>query len=181
MATSKNKINLSRQGLREACTRVPCMPALVHFPSHHLWLVQLQLTERLSYLETSFTRSSLNSESSILSLLCATVVISALVTLCVYLRRLLRTVCLSVAVFLCCSIAMVVRAYQDHTFSHEAYFDDRGADGYAQPLTERVNVCKNCSIDLAFVLSLACFVASHATYRVLLLPKGSRRTSLWCT
>jgi hypothetical protein len=33
---------------------------------------------------------------------------------------------------------MVVRTFQSDTFSHEPYFDDRGAEGYAQPLTERV-------------------------------------------
>jgi hypothetical protein len=34
----------------------------------------------------------------------------------------------------------MVRASQATTFSTSAYFDDRGAHGTAQPITERVNV-----------------------------------------
>lgn len=36
----------------------------------------------------------------------------------------------------------MVRASQATTFSSESYFDDRGAHGYAQPITEHVNVRK---------------------------------------
>jgi hypothetical protein len=34
----------------------------------------------------------------------------------------------------------MVRTSQATTFSSESYFDDRGAYGYAQPITEHVNV-----------------------------------------
>jgi hypothetical protein len=34
----------------------------------------------------------------------------------------------------------MVRASQATTFSSESYFDDRGVYGYAQPITEHVNV-----------------------------------------
>ena len=34
----------------------------------------------------------------------------------------------------------MVRASQATTFSSESYFDDRGVHGYAQPITEHVNV-----------------------------------------
>ena len=36
----------------------------------------------------------------------------------------------------------MVRASQATTFSSESYFDDRGVHGYAQPITEHVNVRK---------------------------------------
>lgn len=34
----------------------------------------------------------------------------------------------------------MVRSSQAYTFSSSPYFDERGPHGYAQPITERVNV-----------------------------------------
>ena len=64
------------------------------------------------------------------------------------------------------------------TFSSSPYFDDRGPHGYAEPITERVNVryasrkpvCKTANTPL---------LASFAPGRFVLLPKRRRCTALW--
>lgn len=62
------------------------------------------------------------------------------------------------------------------TFSSSSYFDDRGPHGYAQPITEHVNV----GICALWQLHLLIFIAPLATYSFILLPKRSRRSTLWC-
>lgn len=72
----------------------------------------------------------------------------------------------------------MVRASQATTFSSESYFDDRGAHGYAQPITEHVNVREFTCI--CHDISSFHRPAPFATYRVILFPGGRRWIPLWC-
>jgi len=72
----------------------------------------------------------------------------------------------------------MVRASQATTFSSESYFDDRGVHGYAQPITEHVNVRELASIQ--HHVSHFHRPASFATYCVILFSGGGGWISLWC-
>ena len=64
------------------------------------------------------------------------------------------------------------------TFSSSPYFDDRGPHGYAEPITERVNV-RFSAKSHTHSPSNTPPLASFASCRFILLPKRRRCTALW--
>jgi len=71
----------------------------------------------------------------------------------------------------------MVRTSQATTFSSESYFDDRGAHGYAQPITEHVNVRE--STRAHHEISHFYRPAPFAANCVILLPGGCGGIPLW--
>lgn len=51
---------------------------------------------------------------------------------------------LNAFLLLCLGRFVMVRKYETYTFSSAKFFADRGSEGVAQPLTERVNVSPTC-------------------------------------
>jgi len=71
----------------------------------------------------------------------------------------------------------MVRTSQATTFSSESYFDDHGVHGYAQPITEHVNVRE--STHAHHKISHFYRPAPFTANCVILLPGGCGGISLW--
>ncbi len=76
----------------------------------------------------------------------------------------------------------MVRSSQasSYTFSGSPYFDDRGSHGYAEPITERVNVSTCLRARMVWCLTYY-LAAAFSTHRFILLPQGHRSSTLRST